>query len=107
MLRQFGVQGQLFRQLVAVAPEDGLDVFQSVQALAVGNATCRVQALAGVLLAQVEQPKTDPVGLFRMFPLIQPATDPDQGVWPDVTGPVLETPWCPLLLFSVACGHVP
>ncbi len=107
MLRQFGVQGQLFRQLVAVAPEDGLDVFQSVQAFAVGNATCRVQALAGVLLAQVEQPETDPVGLFRMLPLLQPITDPGQGVGPDVSGPVLETTRRPLLLFLVACGHVP
>tara|TARA_R100000657_G_C4593173_1_gene51418 strand:+ start:489 stop:629 length:141 start_codon:yes stop_codon:yes gene_type:complete len=30
VLREFGVQGQLLRQLVPVAPENGLDVLQPV-----------------------------------------------------------------------------
>ena len=106
MLGKLGVQGQLLRQLVAVAPENGLDVFQSVQAFAVGNTATGIQALTGVLLAQVEQPETEAVGLFGMFPLIQPITDPDQRVGPNVPGPVLKPPRRPLLLFLMAGGHV-
>ena len=54
VLGQFGVQGQLFRQFVAVTPEYGLDVFQAVQALPIGDAAPRIQALIGVLPGQVE-----------------------------------------------------
>ena len=42
-----------------------------------------------------------------MLPFIQSVTDPDQDVWPYVPGPVLEASGSPLLLFSVAGGHVP
>ncbi|KKN43255.1 hypothetical protein LCGC14_0704890, partial [marine sediment metagenome] len=107
VLGQFCVQGQLFRQLVAVALENGLDVFQPVQALPIGDTATSIQSWARVGLAQIEQPETDPVGLFRMLTLIQPITDPDQSVWPDVPGPVLEASGGPLLLLSVTGGHVP
>jgi len=33
VLREFGVQGHLFRQFVPVAPENGLDVLQAVHGL--------------------------------------------------------------------------
>ena len=39
VLGQLCVQGQLFRQLVAIALENGLDVFQAVQAFAIGDTT--------------------------------------------------------------------
>jgi len=107
VLGQLGVQGQLFRQGIPVALENGFDVFQSVQAFPVGKTTTGVQARAGVPLAQIEQPETDTIGLLRMFPLVQPPTDPDQRVWADVAGPVLEATGCPLLLFLMAGGHVP
>ena len=42
-----------------------------------------------------------------MFPLIHPATDPDQGVRSDIPGPALEASGRPLLLFLMAGGHVP
>lgn len=106
VLREFGVQGQLLRQLVPVAPENGLDVLQPVQTFPIGDAAAGIQALAGVLPSQVEQPETDPVGLLRVFPLSQSITDPDQRVWPDVPGPVLETPRGPLLLFSMPGKHM-
>ena len=41
-----------------------------------------------------------------MFPLSQSITDPDQRVWPDVPGPVLETARGPLLMFAVPGRHV-
>jgi len=103
---QLCLQGLLFRQLVAVALENGLDVFQPAQALPVGDTATGIQAWAGVGLVQVEQSKTDPVGLFWVFPFIQTITNPDQGVWPDVLSPVLEATRRPLLLLSVAGGHV-
>jgi len=106
VLGQFCVQGQLFRQLVPVALENGLDVFQSVQAFPVGDTATGVQPWVRVGLAQVEQPETDPVGLFWMLPFIQPVTDPDQGVWPDIPCPVLVASGGPLLLLSVASRHV-
>lgn len=80
VLREFGVQGQLLRQLVPVAPENGFDVLQPVQTFPIGDAAAGIQALAGVLPSQVEQPETDPVGLLRVFPLSQSITDPGERV---------------------------
>ena len=54
VLGQLSVQGQLFRQLVPVAPEDGLDVFEPGQTFPIGDAAAGIQALAGVLPSQVE-----------------------------------------------------
>jgi hypothetical protein len=44
VLGQLCMQGQLFRQFVAVALENGFDVFQAVQAFAVGDTATGVQA---------------------------------------------------------------
>lgn len=51
---EFGIQGQLFRQLVPVAPEDGLDVLPSIQPFPIGDPAAGVQTLTGVFPGQVE-----------------------------------------------------
>ena len=43
-----------FPQLIAISLENGLDVFQPVQAFPVGDMATGIQALAGVYLVQVE-----------------------------------------------------
>ena len=82
-------QGKLFGQLVAVAAQDGADLLEAVQALAVGDPAGGVESLGGVFAAEIEQAEAEAIGLLGMGFDLQLRADPRQHLGADRLCPVL------------------
>lgn len=105
-LGQGGGKRDWFRQLIAVAFQDGLDLFEAVEALAIGQGASTIQALGWIRPPEIEQSQTNPVSLFGMGFGLKARGDPDQTIGADIFGPVFYSPRGPLLVFSMPFGHM-
>ncbi len=93
ILREHGIQSELFRQLIPITVQDRLDLVESKQAFAVCDATGGVESLAGIGSTEIEQTETNPVRLLGMILGLELCGNPDQCFRSDIPSPVFESPW--------------
>ena len=75
----------LFRQLIAVAFQDG---FEPVESFTIGQSASAMQALGRVGTAEIEQSEAEPVSLFGMGFGLKTCSNPDQHIGTDIFDPV-------------------
>ena len=66
ILRKFGLQFQLIRQLIAVAFQDRPNLLQADQARVIGDPAGGLKPLRRIGPGQIEQTQTDSIGLLGM-----------------------------------------
>jgi hypothetical protein len=106
VLGKFILQLQLFRQLVAVAFKDRLDLFQPIQTGTIGDPAGRIKPLGRILTTEIQQAKADVVCLLWMGFGFELPIDPLEHFRTDIPRPVLEPPRCPLHVLAMAGRHV-
>jgi len=97
-LWQLNIDIQLLWQSVAVALQDGLNLFEPVKPLGIGDFAGFFQTFRWILPAEIEQTQADTIGLLGVRFAAQLITHPRQYFAADIFGPVFNRPgvhcWC-------------